>query len=619
MRSLNFWFALVFICVTYTLWKPLTLFYVPGILLLYSEVRKDGVVWTATFVVAASLSYWVISFWSLQYIVTSLTNLYYFTMLLTLAAMLILSCWLLVPMGMTMADGDISSAIILAGVFLLRFIPMSIVNTPSGADMSMHTYITTLITMANGIPTTYQPLLNIDSFDTFPIGFHTVSALISLLGHVETYRATFIVSCITYSLSTCAVFVLLRRYHYWYTSLFVALWFSFLTESLQAFVGWGGNPTAFALVFLIFFLGSYLTIDSCRSIYVLLAAAFLDAVLLSHTIVFIQGFYILGASIVVFHVAARRWNKSALLPALAVIVLFFIFAAPYILKLNYGVVTAPTIAWIKNWVRNQGHDWHGSIMNFYWSIPLYIFKHTKASRSLGIVTSIISAYGVYVLYKKSKPSFLMYLTFLIVCVLLILNVQYWVLPFSFAIYPERVAAMVIIPLGVFFLYGFSDMIARIQPFYIHKRVPWRYAAGAVLIPFLAASCYYCNYRKYISPITQFSSVTNDDLKGIDWLESHTSPSTLIANNYGDAGLWIPAIARRRVTSPHVNVMYLDKVGKGDSKRDFVFVGSKCVYSESCHNKAASFLANPSYRLVFRSNGTFIFQNNDDVASVRTKK
>lgn len=593
------------IVAAYATWKPLTLFLVPGIFLLYSEVRSSGLISTLVFVIAGSLSFWTASFWPLEYIHISLTNLYYLTLVSTLAGIAVLNVRSRSRLDTTLhvEDWVVGSVLIMVGV--LRFMPYFTAITPAGADMSMHSYITALITNVNGVPKSYRPFLAVDAFDTFPVGFHTVSALIALLGEQAPYRSAFIVTCMTYTLLTCSLFLLVRNYGNWRVGLITALWFSFLLREPQGFIGWGGNPTIFALVFVIFFILSFLRINSRFSIYVMLAALFLDAVLLTHTIVFVEAFYALGASFLAFGLA-KRFNRSLMAYGLTVGVLFLVIALPYLASMNEGVVTPATIAWIKNWVRNTDHAWHGSIKDFYWSIPVYIYQRISVNVLFGIPTAALSLYGMAVLYRDDRASLCFFSTLLVACMLLILNARYWILPLSFAIYPERVASMTIIPLGVFFSCGLSGVIGGIERLPLLQSESIRRAAFVCLVSFFVLGCYRYNSTNYLH-LCNDGPVSKDDMAAFEWMAENTSPSALIESNYGDAGLWIPAIAHRRVTNPHINVAYLDKIERENMKPDFVFVGSRCVYLDSCQYKPEMFLSDPSYKLVFQSNNTYIFQ------------
>jgi hypothetical protein len=483
------------------------------------------------------------------------------------------------------------------------------VYAPSGADMSMHTYLAQLLITADGIPASYLPLVNIDSFDTFPVGFHVLSALVSLLGNVEAYRATFILTCLTYSLLTYSIYLLLRvtPYFDWRIALFTTLWFTFLTNAPQEFVSWGGNPTVLALVFVILFISVFLKIESHNSGYILIAAFFLAAVLLTHTIIFVQAFYLLIPSFLLYTWIAKKLNQQYILSTLAVICLFLIVVSPYLLNINFDVVTPSVTGWIKNWVRNASHVWRGSITDFYWSIPVYIYDQIffrNLSRTL--LTVCISIYGLIVLSKEKKELSFLHGSLFLMCILLVLNTQYWILPLSYLIYPERTAIMVIIPSVAFFSVGLYRFILMIQ-----HRVPLPVSIHnlgiLVLIILVAMICIRYNHSKYVWQITRDSSVTADDMKGFAWLREHSSDLDIIETNYGDGGQWIPAIIHRQGTGTHINLLYLERVKNPESIPRYAFIGSKCVYRNACSHTYEAYAHNDAYNLVFRSNQTFIFQ------------
>jgi hypothetical protein len=61
-----------------------------------------------------------------------------------------------------------------------------------------------------------------------------------------------------------------------------------------------------------------------------------------------------------------------------------------------------------------------------------------------------------------------------------------------------------------------------------------------------------------------------------WIAAHTRPLDLICNDYGSAGLWVPAIAGRAISAPHLPPFYFDEFQEGSKGRRcaFTYVSSR---------------------------------------------
>lgn len=240
------------------LWRPFLVFIIPGILILFIPNRKKiDLIDLLIYIVGLSLAFWITAFWFLKYIPISLTGFF-----ITITALtILLSVYFILKNKTSYKISLRYYNFLLITIFLfflfLRLIPYFTLIAPAGADMSMHTYTTELIVRADGVPKNYRPILAIDTFNAFPQGFRTISAIISLLGKVPAYRATFILTCLTYFFLTAFLFLFLKKYASWQFSFISATAFSFFTVNPQGFASWGGNPTIFALVFLILFFGIF--------------------------------------------------------------------------------------------------------------------------------------------------------------------------------------------------------------------------------------------------------------------------------------------------------------------------------------------------------------------------
>jgi hypothetical protein len=186
---------------------------------------------------------------------------------------------------------------------------------------------------------------------------------------------------------------------------------------------------------------------------------------------------------------------------------------------------------------------------------------------------------------------------------LIVNTRYWLLPFSFAIYPERVVAMLIIPFAIVCGLALDHLFLNDIRFRLQRFLP---VSLAVIFVFMVVARY--NFTHFEAHLIRSSSVTRDDLRGLFWLRENTKTADVVKNNYGDAGAWIPAIAMRPATAAHVNFAYLDKMQPLPDPK-YVFVGSKCVY-QPCSITAVTMAADPAFREVFHSGETFVYKRRE---------
>jgi len=575
------------------------IFGIPGILILFLPVfKKISIAKLLIYIIGISICFWICSFWVLKGVPLQLKD---FILVLTFITVVIAPYFLYKKKScyeITISFYDF----ILIGIFLfilfLRLLPMFYSIVAAGADMSMHTYITNLIVKANGVPENYYPILGIDSFNSYPVGFHTLSALISLLGGILPHRATFIMSSFTHAFLTISLFLFLARFVSQRVALFSSICFTFFTANPQNVVAYGGNPLILTLTLFIFFMALFNNRDDFNKWLILFSALSLAAVLLTHVNIFVQSIYMFGAPYIVYSLLRRERKKEGLIKSLWVVFFFFLMVTPYLFYVDRGIISSYTLRWIRDWVSNPVHGfvWKGSIFNFVWTIPFYIVNQA------GIPYSLIffSMAGLIALFYKDKKIAKLYTCSLITGILLILNIRYWVLPFSYAIYPERVAIMTLIPLSLFFAYAIHSGCIFFSS--SNKRCFYLIICAAMIL--MCVSVLRSYKRHYFYAIEQHSSVTASDMKAFEWLKDHTSETDVIKNNYGDAGLWIPAIISRPITSPHVNVVYLDKIKQlGEPK--YIYIGKKRIYS--CNLKDSAFRDNVEYEQVYSQDGVYIYK------------
>ncbi|NTV23864.1 MAG: hypothetical protein HGA85_05855, partial [Nanoarchaeota archaeon] len=208
----------------------------PGAIIILCLKKLDAIS-AVTLSILSTIAFWSSLVWLLRYIPISLLSIFYIVVLVTMLSLFYYR---------KQIDIKIESYYLLAAalaILILRLVPLSVNIAASGADMSMHTYITRLIVESGTLPKNYSPILDIPTFTSFPIGFHTISAIISLFTGIPSYRSAFIISCLSYALLSLSLYLFLKRHVSKEAAMSSSLIFSFLTWNPQGFAAWGGSPT----------------------------------------------------------------------------------------------------------------------------------------------------------------------------------------------------------------------------------------------------------------------------------------------------------------------------------------------------------------------------------------
>src|SRR5262249_20839035 len=122
--------------------------------------------------------------------------------------------------------------------------------------------------------------------------------------------------------------------------------------------------------------------------------------------------------------------------------------------------------------------------------------------------------------------------------LLVLNGRVAALPMSVLLYPDRIAVLILFP------------IALLAAEALAGRPRIAALAGAALVVHAAVL-----QGKMLRAGREHALATEADLRLLS--SASLPPGCWVANNYGDAGQWIPALLARPITVPQVNVAYFD--------------------------------------------------------------
>ena len=179
----------------------------------------------------------------------------------------------------------------------------------------------------------------------------------------------------------------------------------------------------------------------------------------------------------------------------------------------------------------------------------------------------------------NKELFFKTLLMLISGIILIINSSYWFLPYSYLLFSERIAILLLIP--------FSIAMGYLIKIILDKKILNNYLPKSMHFPFqtiffiLIIILSYSNYTHYLTVSNYYSMVTKQDLDAFDWILENTEQDALFLNNYGDAGLWIPAITLRKSRTIQTVPVYFDETEKylSSLKPNYVYFGEKMVYTK----------------------------------------
>jgi len=336
--------------------------------------------------------------------------------------------------------------IVSAVIVLARMAPSAFPYVPPGDDMSMHAYYARLIIDSNSIPETHRPLLPIDSFGEYPIGFAVLIACTSLTSWLEVQTTAMLWTSLTYVLLTSGLFLLLRVWFSPAVSLVTAALATFLAASPQIYSEGGGNPTVLSFALILAALGLFFSLRRHHSFLDLFTQASLWASgFLTHSIPFLGVTYsliALGLGFCAYAMASKMLDdlRTYAVRCACVLVIALLLVAPFMMRLSPHISDSE-IEWCRSWHRHSGHSWHGNVGNCLWTIPEYIcFTFKTPFVCIVLPGLLISTFS----WRRRLSVILSSLAVIV----LVINSQYWLLPFSCALYPERMAMLLLAPMAV---------------------------------------------------------------------------------------------------------------------------------------------------------------------------
>jgi hypothetical protein len=483
------------------------------------------------------------------------------------------------------------AAIALVGA--VRLAPYGLAIVAPGGDMSMHTYTARLILEADGLPAGYRPLLPVDTFGASATGLPTLGALLSALSGAPAHRGTFFAACLVMVLVSLVVYAFIRSRAGAAASAVAMLVVTLAARDPQAHFEWGGNPTLLSLALGIYglFLIERLNGPGWRRV-ILPAALVLSAAVVAHSVIPFALLFVLPLVLIVRLRASDRAARPRLvLGFVAVAVAAVAMLAPYLARFHAALSPAE-VEWIRHWQRLPVHVPPGPL----WAYPVTLVWYIGAR--LGPLFALWVAAALLVWHRTRRVAIGDDLLFGAFVLMLVVNAVVWVLPASYALYPDRIV-LLLTPVGGRII----GVAADAWPGWRSRRarLAGAVALGASLVAGVAI---------WFAPGMWSVAVTDGDVAAIKWIDTHAPADAIIENNYGDAGIWIPALAFRAVCSPHVNIIYIDELEnwRRDARPAFLYLGARRVMPEGSPFERAALVARPDrYTEVFRSGEAMVFR------------
>ena len=576
--------ALLALLALLILFPEVFVFISPGFLLLYRSdgdlLPKDDVLRLIGNTVILSFAFWVFSYWLTMFIPLTLTRLFYL-------ANIVFSFWFACTLHRPrtkIALWNRENAVLLSIFSLIgavRFIPFFNRPTASVGDMTQHLYMARLIMVHQTYSDSYLPLLPFSRFGEYPLGYHTLAALISQLTTFHLYRVTSFLSAAIYVLLHLALYQLLTRHFSKILSIAVSGSVLFLSHYPQFLNQWGSSPTALSTCFLLFAY-DYLSARQASA-----SASFLEdagialvpaAGFLSHLIPPI-GFLFYFPVHAFIQCARGRWDARAFLrKRWRVVVLSGSFITPFFLNFPFAVFARSTPA-----ITYHHADSFSKV---------FAFPHLASSRlvpdTLGFVAVFAFLFGPILvlllsfgvlesLFSLRQPSdssrtWLPELggavgTF---CFLLIL-VRFQLTPFYHLLQTERIHYFLLIPASLVLAGSCHTVSRKMHPRFmvaltlcLSGLVVWNVCDHGKR----SFESHYSTFKDDKRYILFFlrdagmgsllayafdkvnASVTEWDLRAFEWITRFVERDAIFLTNYGDGGGLIASIGERRIWNPH---------------------------------------------------------------------
>lgn len=511
----------------------------------------------------------------------------------------------------------------------------------SGGDMTAHAALAELIVLRDGFPRTQEPLLPVTQFGQVAPGFHAMSALVTLLSGIPTYRSTILLLCAAAAALAFSLYALLR-------GLDVPAWPAaagaggalLLARNPQFFMQWGGAPMLLALAVAFFLLRDALRLGEPCDVPFLARTGLLAAgTFLTHPLPAVSGAYVFAAVAAVRVLTKRGTIGRFAAHGATAGAIALLLCVPF-LAVNSLSVPAKLQLWAHGWFREEVRRAVDLQRRFLhaprkaagvstWPFYLIVF--------LGVLPTVLLFAGLVRRWWKDRGQATFAATAALgVCLLLFAGGLGEFLPLWPALYPTRTSAWLALPLA-------AALAALAEPL---ARLP-RAAMTLVVLDLAAAfawegwqlrglefgTAFYEEAKAGKASVLSIAAhemgggafwiatrardnaaLTEDDVAAFAWVRRQTPESAVFANNPGDGGGLLPAQAHRMITDPHVFVWPFDEAGmagwRAQAAVGYVFAGARPSPAWPRRFDAAKLEKDPGVEEVFRSGQARVFRIRD---------
>ena len=440
--------------------------------------------------------------------------------------------------------------VLVAAAAAARLLPYAAWPVAPGADMSLHSLSALLLVWHDGIPRTYEPLLPIHAFGAYTPGLHGLAADVTLLSGLPAYRAAFLVSAAAHGLLTIAAYWALSRVFDRPVAALAAVIGLGMARVPQSFFGWGANPSVLALA-LVTAAAALLARGRGRSPAVA-AGLFLGASVVTHTM--IAACAVAAAPLMVGLFAATSAGERVRLRDRFVVagVVAVLAALPFLAQLDFTLSSGER-AWLAEHLREHyAQDWQHRYARAY---PLAALHYVVGS--LNDAFLIVSVLGLVLAWRaRARGAAAVALTAVLLVGLA--ATARWGGLGPLVVFPERPLAV----LAVLLCAGLAFLVRELA------RAPRLLRVAALVV--LAGTAAERTHRYYWGGAANVM-VGGDDLAAMRWIAANSRPLDVVCNDYGSAGLWVPALAGRSISSPHLPPFYFDEFREGSR-------GRRCAYT-----------------------------------------
>ena len=591
---------------------------------------------------AASAAFWATAFWGLKFAPLA----YRPVALAVLAAAAAMLFWRRPAISLALRawrrepGSGVAGTLFLLGVIVLRLFFAARHIGFSGGDMTAHAALSEMIVLADGFPTSQEPLLPVSRFGQVAPGFHAISALVSLLSGAPTYRTTIFLLCLAAAALTFSLYALLR-------ALGIARWPAafgsagalFFARNPQFFEQWGGAPSLLAVAVGVLLLRDGLSLgEACGSGFLARTALLSAGMVLIHPLPAVSFLYVFAACAMVRLASGTGSWKRLGSNGAAVTLMGLLLASPFLLGAPHAV--SPNLAlWARGWFREETRRALTLERRFFPALgrepgagtwPFFLVVY------LGALPAILLLTGLAKRWWKDRGEATLAATAIVgTCFLLFVGGLGTFLPLWPALYPSRTALWLAAPMAI----ALSGLVPE------KKRLPlWAavFLAVDLAVAFVIegrqlsrlefGSAFYEEARAgrasalrvaaheasggafWVATLSEDNSaLTKDDVAAFEWIGGHTSPRAVFANNPGDGGGLVPAAAHRKILDPHFYWFFDESEmasWRAGTPVDYVYVGARPSPAWPRRWRSESLEKEPGVEEVFRSGAARVFRIRD---------